>query len=356
MKNPQKNFLQLALAVCSLFVAGSLKAQNNEADFSKFLLAQQQDASKLIEAYTTPAIKALSYGMTSGWYTTAKTHSKLGVDLSITMSAVFTPTSDDVFTPMNLGLQSTTLLTSALGTNAPTIFGPKAATTYQSSYTPAGASLPVTTTFNGPEGLDFRGSTGFSAVPVPMVQLGIGLLWNTDLKIRFIPEQTVGASKISMLGFGVMHDIKQHIPGIKMLPFDLSVLAAYNSVKGTTSLYNAPGSADGIPDSNDGKGSYTLNSWVVQGVISKKVAVMTFYGGFGYGNVASKVDITGTYAITPTAGAAFSLKDPAKISFDTGTTKLTAGIRFKFGPVYLSGDYTFQKYNALSLGFGLSIR
>jgi hypothetical protein len=355
MKNTQKIFWHLILGVCLLFVAGSLKAQGNEADFSKFLQAQQQDASKLIEAYTSPAIKAISYGMTSGWYTTGKTHSKLGVDLSITMSAVFTPISDDTFTPANLGLTNTTLnpVGSAIYPQAPTIMGPKSTTTYTSGYTQPGVGA-VTTTFNGPEGLDFRGSTGFSAVPVPMVQLGIGLLWNTDLKVRFVPERTIGASKIKMLGFGLMHDIKQHIPGLKMLPIDISVLAAYNSVSGSTSLVNT-NSGDLIPDSNDGKGSYTLNSWVVQGIVSKKFSVITLYGGFGYGNVASKVDVTGTYLIQATP-ASFSIKDPVKINFDTGTTKLTAGIRFKFGPIYLSGDYTFQKYNALSLGFGVTVR
>src|SRR5436190_2611962 len=126
MKNSQKNFLQITLCVCLLFAVGSASAQGNEADFSKFLQAQQQDASKLIEAYTSPALKAISYGMTSGWYTTGATHNKLGFDVSITMSAVFTPASDDVFTPANLGLQTTSLTSSSLGNTAPTIMGPKA--------------------------------------------------------------------------------------------------------------------------------------------------------------------------------------------------------------------------------------
>jgi hypothetical protein len=357
MKNPQKRFWQLMFVTCLLFVGGStVSAQGNEADFSKFLQAQQQDASKLVSAYTEPAIKAISYGMTSGWYTTGKTHSKLGFDISVTMSAVFTPTSDDYFTPATLGLTNTTMTLPSANGQAPTIMGPKTATAYQSVYTQPGTSTTVTTSFSGPEGLDFRGTTGFSAVPVPMVQVGLGLLWNTDLKVRFIPEREVGSSKISMLGFGLLHDIKQHIPGIKMLPIDISLLAAFNTVNGTTSLVHTnTGAGDTQPASPDGKGTYKLNSWVVQGIVSKKFSVITLYAGVGYGNVSSKVDITGTYTVLA-APANFPIKDPVAVKFDNNSMKLTGGIRFKFGPVYLSGDYTVQTYNALSLGFGFSVR
>lgn len=354
MKNTRKNYWLLLLAVC-LFGSASLQAQN-ESDFAKFLQAQREDASKLIAAYTTPAIKAISYGMTNGWYHTGKTHGKLGVDLGVTVSAVFTPTSDDYFNPATLGLKNTVLTSSAAANGqAPAIFGPKEQTTYTSTYTPSGGVFPPqTATFNGPLGLDLRKSIGFSAVPVPMVQVGIGLIKNTDLKIRFIPQRTVGASSVNMLGFGLLHDIKQHIPVIKMTPIDISVLVAYNSLDGTTSLVNNDPS-DTRPDSKDGKVSYKLNSWVAQAIVSKKFSVLTLYGGVGYGSVTTKVDVTGTYTIVATPST-FDIKDPVAINFSNTGMKFTAGLRLKFGPLYLNGDYTLQKYNALTLGLGLSVR
>ncbi len=355
MKNTYKNSLQL-FVICLLFGSPSLMAQSNEADFAKFLQAQKDDASKLIEAYTTPAIKAVSYGMTNGWYHTGKAHGKLGVDLGVTMSAVFTPTSDDYFTPSTLGLKNTVLTSSSVGPGlAPAIFGPKGTTTYTSTYTPSGGVFPPqSASFNGPEGLDLRKSIGFSAVPVPMVQLGIGLIKNTDLKIRFVPESKVGASSVNMLGFGLLHDIKQHIPGIKMTPIDISILVAYNSLNGTTSLINT-NPADARPDSKDGKVSYKLSSWVVQGIVSKKFSVLTLYGGVGYGSVTTKVNVTGTYTIVATPST-FDIKDPVAINFSNTGMKFTAGLRLKFGPLYLNGDYTLQKYNALTLGLGFSFR
>ena len=355
MKNTYKNYWLLMFASCVMVHSGSLQAQN-EADFAKFLQAEKEDASKLIAAYTTPVVKAVSYGMTSGWYHTGKTHSKLGFDLGVTMSAVFTPTSDDYFTPGTLGLKNTVLTSSAVGPGkAPAIFGPKGTTTYTSTYTPSGGIFPPqTASFNGPEGLDLRKNLGFSAVPVPMVQLGIGLIKNTDLKVRFVPQTKVGASTVNMLGFGLLHDIKQHIPGIKMAPIDLSILVAYNSVNGTTSLVNT-NSSGSQPVSKDGKVSYTLNSWVVQAIVSKKFSVLTLYGGVGYGAVSSKVNVTGTYTIVATPST-FDIKDPVAINFSNTGMKVTAGLRLKFGPLYLNGDYTLQKYNALTLGLGFSVR
>jgi hypothetical protein len=237
---------------------------------------------------------------------------------------------------------------------APAIFGPKATTTYTSVYDPPGALPAQSVSFNGPMGLDLRHDIGMSAVPVPMVQVGLGLIKSTDLKIRFVPERTYGASKASMFGIGLMHDVKQHIPGIKMLPIDISILAAYNSVKGTTSLANSD-PTDTRPDSQDGKVSYRLHSWVAQALISKKIAILTFYGGIGYGSVTTNVDVTGTFVIASTP-ASFSIKDPAALHFSNTSAKLTAGMRIKLGPVFVNGDYTVQKYNALTLGLGVAFR
>jgi hypothetical protein len=294
--------------------------------------------------------------MTSGWYHTAKTHKTFGFDLGVTMSAVFIPSSDLVFDPNALQLTNTTYsnLTQP-GAGAPTIFGNKDVTYYTSTYTPTGANAalgPQSVSFNGPEGLELNKSIGFSAVPMPMIQLGIGIIKNTDLKVRFVPESG-GTSRISMLGFGLMHDIKQHIPGIKEAPFDLSVLVAYNSVSGNVSLVND--GTSGLPASTDGKTDFKFNSWAAQAVISKKVSIITFYGGIGYGSVSSSVDVKGTYTVVASPSS-FNITDPVAIRFDNSGMKLNAGFRLNFGPVYLNSDYTIQKYDALTVGLGVTVK
>jgi hypothetical protein len=310
-------------------------------------------------------VKGLSYGMTSGWYTTAQNHKLGGVDIGVSLAVVAMPTSEETFDPHKLGLSPNTV-PNFTGT-APTFIGAKTPTTY--SITNNGYTI---TTVGGPEGLDFKKNIGMDAVPVPIIQLGVGLMKNTDLKIRYLPQQTKGDSKLNMFGIGLMHDIKQHIPGVKMVPFDLALLVAYNSVSGNTSLINTrvdPNSPyfgyqnndDGVPYSSDGKSNYTFNSWLIQALISKKVAVLTFYMGVGYAAVSSKANITGSFQLdNPAYNGQKSqmpfISNPFSTTYTNNGLKVTAGMRLKLGPIYFSGDYTLQKFNAITLGFGVSVR
>jgi hypothetical protein len=353
MKNKFNAYLITFLVI--LGCAIQVQAQN-ESDFAKFLEAGGQDASKLVQAYVEPVIKGISYGMTGGWYHTAKAHKSLGIDFGVSVNMAFVPTSENYFNPNNLGLTAVTSFTndSNPGQGAPTVLGPKDQTTYTATFDPDGNGNQ-TFTFSGPEGLDMKDAVGFAAVPVPMAQIGIGIIKNTDLKFRIVPKREFGESDIQMFGVGVMHDIKQHIPGIKLLPFDLSGLIAFNTVKGSTSLVNTD-DTDSRPDSQNGEVTYKFNSWTIQALISKKVSVLTGYAGVGYNIVNTNVDVTGTYIIESNSAAQFEVTNPIAIDFKNNALRFTAGIRLKFGPWYLNTDYTLQKYKVWSLGTGFAIR
>lgn len=357
----------ILILFCGLVVKPIATSAQTEEDIAAFLEANEQDAEKLIDAYLQPFIRSLSFGMTGGWYTTAKAHSTLGFDISVTANMAFIPSSENLFDPNKLGLTPATVYDGARDDGssgafdptrkAPTIFGPKHETQYTSTYDPDGSGpLPVQSyTVRGPEGLDIKKEIGFAAVPTPMIQVGIGIIKNTDIKVRFVPEQEVGSSDIKMFGVGVMHDIKQHIKGIKLLPFDLSALVAFNSVKGTTDLSNSD-PTDGSPDSPDGVGEYKFNSWIFEGLISKKISVLTGYAGFGYTMINTDLNVKGSYTIVPIAGVPNTLTDPVAIGFKNNSMRLTLGMRLKLGPIFFNGDYTFQKYNMLSVGFGVAVR
>lgn len=342
--------------IIGLTIPMKMLAQS-EGDFSSFLMAGK-DASKLIEAYAQPMVKSISYGMTSGWYTTAKAHKTLGFDLSVTLNASFMPSSENFFDPNKLNLSSNTIYNGARPNGssgafdptkkAPTVFGSNNETQYTSTFE------GETFVFGGPEGFDVKKEIGIAAVPTPMVQLGIGIVKNTDIKLRFVPKQTIGSSHIKMFGIGVMHDIKQHIKSIKLMPFDLSALVAFNSVSGAADL-SSDGS-NGIPESSNGVGEYKFNSWVIQALVSKKISVLTGYAGVGYNIVDTNVGIKGDYTLVSESGTAISVSDPVTVDFQNNSFRLTLGMRLKFGPVYFNGDYTFQKFNTLSLGFGFSVR
>jgi len=321
----------------------------DESDLVNFLEAGPKDASKLMNAYLNPMIEGLSYGFNGGWYTTAKAHKTFGFDIGVTLNAVFIPSSKNYFTPGDLKLEVTKLTLPTSG-KAPTIVGPEDETTY--SVDANGDNQPDAT-FSGPQGLDFKENIKISGVLAPTAQIGIGIYKNTDLKIRWMPEVKAGSSKVKLFGVGVLHDIKQHIPAIKVLPFDLAVLVAFTKIQGTTSMsgtFDAP-SSDPRPQEMD----YDMDAWLFQALISKKLAIFTFHGGIGYNTINTTSHVTGSYIVVPGAPQG-TFKDPVSLRFKNESMRLSLGMRMNLGPIYLSGEYILQEYNTVSVGLGVTVR
>jgi hypothetical protein len=344
------------ILVLLLFSLPVLSYGQGEAELVKFLNAGKEDASRLMGAYLNPVIEGVSYGFNGGWYHTAKAHKSLGFDLGVSVNAVFVPSSKNYFDPAELGLENTILVDPTTG-KAPSIMGPDQATRYETFLDIDGNGVAdQTISIDGPPGVDFKKNFKVRGVVAPTAQLGIGIYKNTDLKIRWMPEVKTGSSRVKLLGFGVLHDIKQHIPGMRTLPFDLSILAAFTKIQGSTLV---EGEFD--KPQNDGRQQlmdYSMNAWLIQALISKKVAILTFYGGIGYNAIKTSSDLTGSYVIVedPNGNNDFILKDPVSLSFKNKSLKVTAGVRFKFGPIYLNGDYSIQEYNTLSVGLGVAVR
>lgn len=339
--------LKKIFLMVSISLPLSLQAQNDN-DLVNFLTAGPEDASKLMNAYLNPVIEGLSYGFNGGWYHTAKAHKTLGFDIGVALNAVFIPSSKNYFDPATLGLKTITDFTSTASNGlAPTIAGPADDTTYDVD---ANGDNQTDATFSGPQGLDFKETFKVSGVLSPTVQLGLGVYKNTDIKIRWMPEVSVGSSKIKLFGVGIMHDIKQHIPGMKLLPFDLSILVAYTNIKGNTDM-SGP-----LPPGNDTRPQvmdFNMDAWLFQALISKKISVITFYGGIGYNTIKTSSAVTGTYIIPETQQ---ELKDPVSLLFKNNSARLNGGMRLSLGPIYLSGEYTLQKYNTVSVGIGATVR
>ncbi len=325
-----------------LMVAVSISAVA-QSDIDDLIKGSAADANYLVKGYVTPALNTIGFGLNQGWYNTAAAHKLFGFDLTLTASPIFFPNSDFKYRVDNNVLQRLTL-TSAPSTGSgevSTIFGDGTRPRYQDKTT--GEFI------DGPPGLDLNLPLVGNAAPMAMVQLGIGLPKGTDLKVRFFPSTSIGGGSnpgsVSMFGFGVMHDIKQYIPGVKKLPFDLSGFFGYTSLKFDVSLNSAK------PDQ---KANFSTTATTIQGLISKKISVLTLYGGLGYNFVSSDLNVKGTFDLDNTGIA--KVTDPISISNSNSGPRITAGLRLKFAIFTLHGDYTFQTYNSLSLGFGFSVR
>lgn len=307
------------------------------------------DAKYLSEGYISPMMKALGYGLNQGWYNTAKPHHFPGFDLTLSVSPVFVPTTDKIFKVDNTKLNSMSLTRDMDGKtigatesgNIPTVLGAK---DKQTTYT---MRPPAVGSFNGPSGI------GIGFFPTPTLNLGIGLPKGTDLKIRFVPtldfDKMTGGEldgSFGLFGVGVMHDFKQWIPGIKALPFDLSVFVGYTKMKLDIN----------VPEGGaNGKTELSSSATTIQALISKKITVFTPYAGIGYNMAKTELALKGDYDLDNNTATA-PTKDPFKFTTDSNGPRATVGFRLKFGPLTLHGDYTLAKYNAASAGIGIAVR
>ncbi|MCG8385643.1 MAG: hypothetical protein MJA30_08895 [Cytophagales bacterium] len=344
-----KNFLCKAIpfAFVSLFCSYAGMAQE---DLNQLLEAGLEDANTLVEGYVEPAMTGFGTSLANGWYNTAKAHRPAGFDLTITVNAAYVPDDDLFYTPT---LQNTTLVS---GDRAPTIFGSDEDAdipTYQYSYEEDGVTF--TGTFDGVGGINVKDAIGIQAVPVPMAQLGVGLIKNTDIKIRWTPEIDIeDDGTFKLIGFGILHDVKQHIPGIKMLPFDLSAFIGFTDISSEVT-FEEEGSGSGVSTEN-GRATFDVNTWTFQGLISKQFSILTLYGGLGFNAVSSDLRLEGDYTVSNDSGESVTYSNPINLSFSSGGPRLTAGARLKLAILTLHADYTLQEFNVLTVGLGFSFR
>ena len=337
------NSKRLILAL--FFTILSLATLCAQSDFEQLIKGGREDANYLAKGYVSPMLKAIGAGLNQGWYNTAKPHKIGGVDLTVNVSMVSIPTSEGFSRVDNSQLKTITLVSPSNG-QVPTFVGPE---------------TPAPTYRNNATGLSFSGLGGAGSIdvgplklkigkiPVPMAQLGIGLPKGFDLKVRFVPTLNLGnQGKFSMFGVGVMHDIKQYIPGIKNLPFDLSGFVGFTKMKLDAGLDSSK------PDQ---RAVFDASATTIQGVISKKIAVLTVYAGLGYNIAKTNLAIKGTYSFENAAPLPSTVvKDPVNLDATASGPRVTGGMRLKLAVITFHADYTLQKYKTLTVGFGISVR
>jgi len=318
-----------------------------------------ENLNYVVGGYIEPLAEDLGSLLNGGWYNTAENHKRFGFDLSVTVSTVFISSSSQYFTVNNSQLNGVGYLGTNMGATQPmpTAYGPE---TEVPSFT-INSGLNSGQTFAGPGGGNISKEIPIGSMAVPTIQGGLGLFANTDLRFRFSPAVSINNTEMKNWGVGVMHDIKQHIPGMKELPFSLSLLLAYSSMTTTTGL-------DGLYEVSATPGSgYAGQQGVAEStafnaqlLISKSIPVLTFYGGLGYNSSTTTFSVKGNYYVDRTFPTEIplltpvTLVDPFKSEYSASGFRFTGGIRFKFGPMFINTDYTFfggQGFLATGLGF-----
>lgn len=338
----KKNIIILLIAILPF-------ASKAQIDFGSFLEAGTADAEKLLESYLEPTFLGLGYGINSGWYNTAKPHKLLGFDITPTFTLANVPMDAEFFT-INDADYTNIRVVPTIDENgnegqiirrSPTLFGPNLRNE-DLPFLEYTSGDGTTIKLSAPTGLGMDETLPFNAVPSAMVQVGIGLVKGTELKLRIIPKVEEDDFAFEMFGIGVMHDLKQWVPGFKQLPIDVSGFVGWNRM--TASLFLDSDAPDQIAQ-------FTTGGFTLQGLVSKKIAFITLFGGVGIANTRTTFDLLGRYE-TETG----TFTDPINFEYTSTGPRMNLGFRMKLLILTIHADYAIQKYSTLTAGVGISIR
>ena len=284
---------------------------------------------KLIEAYFTPIAESFGAGLNSGWYNTAKPHSLGGFDVTFTLNTVIIPNSAETF---KIGDAFGNVFESEEN-EAATIFGSTSSTAmyYDPSSVPGSDSIP----FNMPGGFKTP------AIPLPMIQAGIGLIKNTAIDVRYMPMMNVGSNfNVNLFGIGLKHDLLQWIPGVgDMIPMSLSFQGGYTSLN--TELNIA-----------DQKVTLNTKATTFNLVASKRLLMVTGYAGVGYNSSTTSFSADADFELS---GIRFEEK--VQMDFESkNNLRANIGLRLNITLITIQADYTFAEYPTATVGLGVSLR
>jgi hypothetical protein len=318
--------------------------------------------------------------MGSGWYNTADTHPFSGFDLRLGLNVTQSPVSDRFFSlaglenlkPSNPSVKQAPSFTGTGDGVQLSLMQPR----YLSDGVTANPlyknGAGVITTFTSPGGIS-------DLVPSASLQLTVGLPFSNDLMVRFVPTVKRNGGEASLWGVGVKNKFKDFIPVFNLLPFDASVLVAYNVLD---IRYAFPASAQVTPEDLIGGDLGYIpdpqsNDYTTQGIrmsasaltanliVSKKFLLLTPYLGFGITRTSFDLKLTGNY---PTLGDPVyqggttykmqirNVTDPIHLASNLSMPGATVGLKLNLVVAALNAQYTFQKYPTASVGFALGFR
>lgn len=311
------------IAILSFLSFQTAIAQNSET----------QELEQLLTNYISPLPYALGAGVNNAWWTTAKPHKKLGFDVSLSITPIIIPDVDKSF---NIGYGE-----SFTGGETATIFGGLN----------EGGSVNYVDSVSQNYSIDMPHGLGIGFVATPMLQAGIGLPFKTEIDFRYSPELKLKSFYLGLIGVGVKHDLLQWIPVLNNLPIDLSVMAGHTRLNTGFDIQN-----QGI--------NMNVQATTINLLLSKKVALLTAYAGFGYNHTSSNFDITLDEQNTSFLQ---SIKDVATVDLSELTTiefvnhtdlKANVGARLQLTLLTINASYTITQsgYKLYTAGVGVSLR
>ena len=242
---------------------------------------------------------------------------------------------------------------------------------------------------------DMPNGTGLGFVGLPVAQLGVGIIGNTDLQVRILPPLSISNyGKVFILGGGFKHDIKQWIPAVKHLPIvDIAVSVNYSIINSTFDSFQFFPDIDALGiDPTDGSRIdanlliaaqdigktrqteyydkqellFNMSAFRASLIASATVPFFTAYGSLGFSKSGTNIKMQGPYllpvveldGVTPV----FALREENKIN-DPISLKMPRssffggiGVRARFAILTIHGELTYQDYMLVNFGLGITLR
>jgi hypothetical protein len=333
------------------------KAQDG---LENILFADTSDANTLTTAYLRPAAEGFIYGMSSGWYHTAKVHKTLGFDISIGGNFSFSGGDQKIFDVNTLNLSNQITQKPA---SSPTVLGSSSAAINGFEVTiPANTELTINggvhpelkRNFTLPDGLG--SDLPLNGVPTPAIQVSLGLPGQFEATLRLVPEIGGNETKSKLFGLGVKKEITDWFGPLGKTPLHISLMGAFTNMTITNLIEDPDGNEVNI---TNGVVELKLNSYTVQALASLNFPFLNIYGGFGYVSGSSALSVAGTYELEYSSGSENFTKrliDPLNLDFDASGFTTTLGARLSLGFFKVYGSYSLQEYNTANLGIAFSLR
>jgi len=343
-----KKQLILFIGLC----IGASSFSQNFQSLENLLLASQEDQSLLFKKYLSPLVTSVNFGMGNGWVHTAKTHKKLGFDITLSLNSFFIPSNAKKFS--TLGLSSITSSSEYL----PTVLGGSTSETLTVSIADESSIFPtneLNATFIAPSGIE--NELSLDMLVTPNIQIGIGLPFKTDLIVRYVPTTSSKSTNISLKGVGIKHNLLQHFgPADKIPLVDLSLLIAYSNYS-IDYDFQKTSTLAGVGQ----RAAIDMNNYTAKLISSIDLKLITFYASIGYSKGVSNLSVLGSYDLSYNVAdtsevIVFTVTDPLSLEWEKESISGNAGLSFNLPGIKLFADYTSQEYNSVTVGVSIGIR
>ena len=69
-----------------------------------------------------------------------------------------------------------------------------------------------------------------NSLPVPYIQAGLGLFFDTDVIVRYLPKTENQGAQVDVFGIGLKHNLMQYFGLFVKLPINVSLLGSFTSL------------------------------------------------------------------------------------------------------------------------------